>query len=444
MIKSLDRKLAAIHADPTNCREFILADAKDADMATGLGAPGKSPEVHAGEVRFKTLEEYRDQMRLITRQALVDIMLMSASSNHALTFHERLFDDSPVTPAVRANDTTDIHLARGSVYAEHLSRPFRTASLDHIQCGHLDCAPEERGLGANLGLYSVTFNNNFERDVETLDRFNAFREEAERKGFRYFLEVFDPNVPSAVAPEVLPHFINDMITRMLAGVAPAGRPLFLKMVYHGPKAMEELVRFDPHLIVGILGGSSGTTRDAFQLLADAQKYGARVALFGRKINNSENQLAFVSFLRLIVEGQIGPLEAVEAYHAVLAKLGVAPHRSLEDDSKITEQSMSYAGKPAVHVPARPSGAPSAAPARLASPSANGKPATADHCSCQDGSAPASGAHALCACKKPLVTESAPRTRANGTPVPANGRPDFARMSPADRLAYHRERLGLGC
>ena len=66
MEKSLDRKLAAIHADP-NCREFIIADAKDADMALGLGAPGQSPEMHAGEVRFKTLEEYRDQMRLITR-----------------------------------------------------------------------------------------------------------------------------------------------------------------------------------------------------------------------------------------------------------------------------------------------------------------------------------------------------------------------------------------
>ena len=114
MIKSLDRKLAAIQADP-ECREFILADAKDADMALGLGAPGQSPELHAGEVRFKTLEEYREQMRLITRQALVDIMLMSVSSNYALTFRERLFDDSPVTPAIRANDTSDIHLARGSM-----------------------------------------------------------------------------------------------------------------------------------------------------------------------------------------------------------------------------------------------------------------------------------------------------------------------------------------
>ncbi len=242
--KSLDRKLAAIHADP-NCREFILADAKDADMALGLGAPGRSPETHGGEVRFKTLDEYREQMRLITRQGLVDIMLMSASSSHALAIEEGLFEDSHVTPAVRANDTTDIHLARGGTYSKEPSRPFRTLSIDHAQCGHLDCAPEERSLGANLGLYSVTFNNDLAHDVASLERFHAFREEAERKGFRYFLEVFDPNVPNAVAPEVLPGYINDMITRMLAGVAPSGRPQFLKIVYHGPRAMEELVRFDP-------------------------------------------------------------------------------------------------------------------------------------------------------------------------------------------------------
>src|SRR3954454_9093374 len=149
MEKSLDRKLAAIQANP-NSREFILADAKDADMALGLGAPGQSPEMHAGEVRFKTLEEYREQMRLVTRQGLVDIMLMSASSNHALTIRERLFENSHVTPAVRANDTTDVHLARGSTYASQPSRPFRTMSIDHAQCGHLDCAPDERALGADL------------------------------------------------------------------------------------------------------------------------------------------------------------------------------------------------------------------------------------------------------------------------------------------------------
>jgi hypothetical protein len=436
MVKSLDRKLAAIHANP-NGREFILADAKDADMAAGIGAPGRSPEMHAGEVRARTLEEYREQMRLITRQGLVDIMLMSASTNYALTIQERLFDGSHVTPAVRANDTTDIHLARGSSYAQHPSHPFRTASLDHIQCGHLDCSPEERSLGADLGLYSVTFNNDLAHDVATLERFNLFREEAERKGFRYFLEVFDPNVATGLSPESLPFYLNDMITRMLAGVAPAGRPAFLKIVYHGPKAMEELVRFDRNLIVGILGGSSGTTRDAFQLLHDAQKYGAKVALFGRKINNAENQLAFVQFLRLIVDGQIGPVDAVKAYHAVLGKLGVPPLRTLEDDLKITTQSMSYAGGGMVTVPAQPaSPAPMAAP----QPSANG----AHACSCHEKKPAESNGH-VAAFPQPrsLVTESKSVSASESPSFLVNGRPDFSRMTPTDRLAYHRQRLGLG-
>jgi len=111
VVKSLDRKLAAIHANPSSCREFILADAKDADMAFGIGAPGQSPEVHSGEVQFKTLEEYREQIRAIVRQGVVDIMLMSASTNHALTIRERMFEDSAITPAARANDTTDVHIA---------------------------------------------------------------------------------------------------------------------------------------------------------------------------------------------------------------------------------------------------------------------------------------------------------------------------------------------
>src|SRR5215213_10050240 len=102
-MKSLDQKLAAIHADPSGAKDFILADAKDADMAFGIGAPGLSPEMHAGEVRLRTLDEYREQIRQIVRQGLVDIMLMSASSNDELTIREGLFEASHITPAARAN-----------------------------------------------------------------------------------------------------------------------------------------------------------------------------------------------------------------------------------------------------------------------------------------------------------------------------------------------------
>ncbi len=410
MQKSLDQKLAAIHADPSGCREFILADAKDADMAFGIGAPGKSPERHDGELKFRTLSEYREQIRQIAQSELVDIMLMSASTNDLLTIQERLFDGSPVTPAARANDTTDVHILRGGRLHEPAARPFRSASLDHIQCGHLDCSPDERHLGSNLGLYSVTFNNDIDLDRPTLEQFKLFREEAERKGFRYFLEVFDPNVAGAVAPDKLGSFINDAIARALAGVATAGRPLFLKIVYHGPKAMEELVRYDPHLVVGILGGSAGTTRDAFQLLHDAKKYGGRVALFGRKINNAENQLAFVQFLRLIADGHLEPEEAVRAYHAVLQKLDIAPNRPLETDLAVTDGSMSYGGSSTTI-----SVAAATPPLRKGGQGGSRTKET---------DSPAS------------ATPPSPPFLRGGEASP----PNFAAMSPTERLAYHQARL----
>src|SRR5215212_5616805 len=211
MNKSLDAKLARIHADPHGCKDFILADAKDADMALSIGAPGRSPEAHPGEVKYRTLAEFRDIIGQIVEQGLVDIMLMSASTSEVLTIHRRLFDHSPVTPAARANDTTDIHVIRGSKYPTQPSLPFRTATLDHIQCGHLDCKPEERQQGANLGLYSITFNNDAVLDCAALEEYKQFRLEAERKGFRHFLEIFDPNRPEAVEPSQLPAFINDVI-----------------------------------------------------------------------------------------------------------------------------------------------------------------------------------------------------------------------------------------
>src|SRR5207302_3040884 len=110
--KSLDARLARLHADPRGCKDFILADAKDADMALSIGAPGRSPEAHPGEVRYRSLSEFRDVITQIVEQKLVDIMLMSASTSEALTIHQRIFDNSPVTPAARANDTTDIHIIR--------------------------------------------------------------------------------------------------------------------------------------------------------------------------------------------------------------------------------------------------------------------------------------------------------------------------------------------
>jgi len=346
MMKSLDRKLDAIHADPHGCREFIIADAKDADMAFGITAPGPQRGVckhgyNEAEGCWKTLPDYLQQIREVIAQELVDIVLLSASNLEKLAIEERLFENSPITPAARANDTSDVWAVREGKYPSLPSRSFRTAGIDHIKYGRLVDDPTAPHTGADLGLYSITFTNDLDWDYKALSDFAAFREEAERKKFRYFLEVFNPNVDPGFQSAKVGGFLNDHIIRALAGVTQAGRPVFLKIPYNGPGPLEELVSYDPHLVVGILGGSAGTTMDAFQLIHDAKKYGARVALFGRKINLSEHPLTFIEFLRRIVDGEVTPEEAVKAYHGVLQELGIKPIRHLSKDLQSTRTRMSY-------------------------------------------------------------------------------------------------------
>ena len=112
-------------------------------------------------------------------------------------------------------------------------------------------------------------------------------------------------------------------------------------------------------------------------------------MFGRKINNAENQLAFIEFLRHIADGVIEPVEAVRAYHAVLEKLSLAPNRSLEEDLTLQTAVMSYAG--------------------------NGKTI----------SLPPKKAFVAGLSQKKSTSQSTP---------------DFSRMSSEERLEYHQNRL----
>ena len=321
-MKTLDRKLGAILRGDGARTDFIIADAKDADMGGGRPAPGpeRAPDGRA-------LAGYLDEVRAITRQGIVDVMLVSSSTLERLG--KGIFESSRVTPAIRANDTTDIWGVRGGVYPSEPSRPFRTASLARA-----------RDLGCDLCLYSITFNNRAGEDVRSLEAFAAFREDAERCAMRYFLEVFNPNVETGFASlEETGAYVGDSIIRCFAGLTRAERPRFLKIAYNGPRAMTELCSYDPELVVGILGGAAGTNRDTFQLLADAQRDGARVALFGRKIKLAESPLEMVRHMRRVVDGELSPEEAVREYHAAIREDGLAPARPLDEDLRVTEPAL---------------------------------------------------------------------------------------------------------
>ena len=317
--RRLDRKLGSIAAGRYTPADFVIADAKDADMAFGLAAGG--PADDAPGSRHRTRAEYLGAMRALAAQGELDILLASASNGERLAEEGSLED---TTLAIRANDSTDIWSHRGGCYPALPSRPFRTADLTAIR------------PFCDLVLYSLTFNNDLDRDLATLEAYRTFRREAAALGVRHFLEVFNPNAPADLALEQVGAFVNDSIIRTLAGVTREQRPLFLKVAYNGSDALAELAGHDPSVVVGVLGGSAGTTRDTFELLHRAERHGARVALFGRKIQRAESQLDLVSLMRPVLRGELSPADAVRAYHDALAQAEIAAHRELGADLQVTD------------------------------------------------------------------------------------------------------------
>ena len=325
MPKSLKLKLQKIRNQKYKPKDFIIADAKDGDLAMGITTPGPQRDKQGKIIQgFKKLKDYKKAMEVMTKSKLVDIMLMSASVGESLV-EKKMFKGSPVTPAIRMNDTSDIWLMRNSNYRSTNPRPFRSARIDKVS------------KLVDLGLFSVTFSKNVDFDLAMLNSYRNFRIESLEYKFSHFLEVFNPPIDVGMNNQELGDYVNDCIIKAIAGQTKEERPLFLKIAYNGPKAMEELASYDPeNLIVGILGGSKGTTRDCFELIYKASKYGAKVALFGRKINLSEDPIGLVQLMRKVVERETTPEEAVKIYHDQLIKKKLIPDRNLKNDLSITD------------------------------------------------------------------------------------------------------------
>jgi len=100
------------------------------------------------------------------------------------------------------------------------------------------------------------------------------------------------------------------LLRTLAGV-PERAGIFMKIVYNAEGDDEDAGQYDTnlgsgHLAGGARGGRGGeTTFEAFQRFHDAQKkYGARVALFGRKIKTTrKHQPDFIEDVAVITRWQ---------------------------------------------------------------------------------------------------------------------------------------------
>ena len=86
------------------------------------------------------------------------------------------------------------------------------------------------GNGTDLGLYSVTFNNDLDADIASLEDFTAFRSDARANRFRYFLEVFNPNTLYyvRVVPRLAWIAMGISMERIYTAAAPGILPLRTK------------------------------------------------------------------------------------------------------------------------------------------------------------------------------------------------------------------------
>ncbi len=205
-------------------KDFILADAKDADMAFGIGAPGKSPEMHAAKSRFRTLAEYRDRSAQIVRAG--------PGRHHAdVGQHQRRADDSAngffenshVTPAARANDTSDIFVVRSGRYIHEPPGRFAPPRSITSSAATSNCEPAERDARRESGPVQRHVQQRLDDDLRALEDYQPVSprgRSARASGISWKSSI--PTRPTGSTPNRSPQFINDSIARTLAGVAAGG------------------------------------------------------------------------------------------------------------------------------------------------------------------------------------------------------------------------------
>ena len=240
--------------------------------------------------RFTPRATHLQDIRDMTKSGLVDIMLMSASTGERLS-KEGLFEGSAVTPAIRLNDTTDIWSARGGRYKEEPSRHHRTARRrpgaqvrrSRPLLGHL-LQPARHRRRERRGLHGVprrgrrTRHAALPRGLQSGLRHPARRRRRHgrlhQRQHRAHARRRDGRRPSEVPQAPVQRPARHGGTRLLRSRPPDRRH---------PRRRRRARRATPS-----------------SCFSQAEKYGARVALFGRKIHLAESPIEIVRMMREVV------------------------------------------------------------------------------------------------------------------------------------------------
>jgi hypothetical protein len=306
MQKSLQGKIRALQANPSSSGTFVLGDAKDSDLALrGLPARvGRSLERPDANFPYPSREAFLDQIAELIESGPLDLMVVSPRVAEE-TAQRGVFRQCPVSPVIRS--------AQGHWLP---------------QAAVAEGGPSFEGP---IPLFGVGFCRDEAMDQAELDAYERFRLKAGAAHVRHLLELYPSCGCDGGEPQRVDDILADRLLHSLLEVPPVARPMLVQAPYYGPRLMESLAESLPGMPVGIVGGPAGTTFDAFRLLAESKRYGARAAIFGRRISAAEHQPAFVRFLDYLAKDDVRPEEAVHAYHGVLQGLGIRPFRELKED-----------------------------------------------------------------------------------------------------------------
>ena len=294
----------------------IFVFAADPLASGGIYGLGQitSPKPH-----YRTHPEFLQLQKELVQDGTIDGLLMTPSDAEILAVEEHLFDNTDVTPIVRMNSETTIWNPRYGDYRNQHSYPFQTVFPDDMKSYCESLVSPALDCHVQLGLYSITLNNDVQADQRMLESYIQFAHiVGEISGFDHILEVFLPNVRLVgFDDDKRGMYVADSIVRTMSYLRKHQRPCFLKTAFTAPKVWKEFTDFDPSLIIGALGGPRQNTRYTLQLANDVAQNGGRAILFGRAIFQEESPVAIVHALRQVLNQQSSVDEAHAEYQRAL-------------------------------------------------------------------------------------------------------------------------------
>ncbi|MHB2016324.1 MAG: hypothetical protein ACYCW6_05185 [Candidatus Xenobia bacterium] len=281
-----------------------LIFAADAQVAYGVQGLGQA------NGQYRTRPQFLDLVRGLVADGVLDGVLMTPADAEQLAARDRIFRHG-VTPIVRMNAETGIWGPRHGAYRNQFSLPFPTVRMeDAAYCDPTACH-------VSVGMFSITLNNDVYHDERMLSAYLHFAQDLSgQRGFVHVLEAFLPNTNRrGLSDEQCGAYVADSLVRTMSYLLEAQRPILIKTEYTTPANWRSLCAFDPTLRIGALGGPNQGPRYTLQLAHDVVANGGRAILFGRAIFEDSNPPAIVRALRQVVDGQLSPADALQAYQA---------------------------------------------------------------------------------------------------------------------------------